>query len=335
MNRPTPESSDAGRLRSFARRAAVVSLLASLAGVAGSVYSSWMHEFVPRSSVRRVSWVPLSILGPAPVHAASAATRADGLDLKMAATASTTHGGGAPVSETQPASDERRPASGSGVEIRKRIRADHVAASLERAYAALRSGDTASAAAAYRDVLEQEPRNRDAALGLAAAAAHDGRWDEAAGYYAGVLALHPDDPIAQAAFIAMEGPNSERAESRLKALLFNEPRAAYLHFVLGNVYAAQSRWPEARLSYFNAHRFDGTNPDYAFNLAVSLDHLAESESALDRYRQALVLAQVRPASFEPAAVLARIRVMESTPGADAAPTGSPRPDSPRETGSVR
>ena len=312
-----------------------MSLLASFEGVADSVYSSWMQELVRLSSVRHISWVPLSILGPAPVHAASAAYRAADLHLKMAANASPTHGGGAPVPETQPAGDERLPASGSGVEIRKRIRADHVAASLERAYAALRSGDAASAAAAYRDVLEHEPRNRNATLGLAAATAHDGRWDEAAGYYAGVLALHPDDPIAQAALIAMEGPNSERAESRLKALLLNEPRAAYLHFVLGNVYAAQSRWPEARLSYFNAHRFDGTNPDYAFNLAVSLDHLAESGSALDRYRHALVLAGVRPASFETAAVLARIRVMESTPGVDAAPTGSPRPEGPGETGRVR
>ena len=202
-----------------------------------------------------------------------------------------------------------RPGPGAGIEIRKRKRADHVAASLVQAYEAFHAGDVESAAEAYRAVLGHEPRNRDAFLGLAAVAARAERWDEAAAYYARVLTLDPADTVAQAALIAIGERDPVRGESRLKVLLSSEPQAAYLHFSLGNVYAAQSRWPEAQQSYFNARRLDGGNADYAYNLAVSLDHLSQPESALDFYREALALAEKRPGSFETAAVQARIRDM--------------------------
>ena len=104
----------------------------------------------------------------------------------------------------------------------------------------------------------------------------------------------------------------------MKALLHSEPRAAHLHFNLGNLYAAQSRWPEAQQSYFNAYRFDRGNADYAYNLAVSLDHLSQSQSALWLYREALVLSRSRPAGFTAAAVRQRIRDLATV--AQAGPT---------------
>ena len=200
-----------------------------------------------------------------------------------------------------------RSAPGAGIEIRKRRRPDRVAALLEQAYGMFLSGDVEAAAKAYRAVLGHEPHNRDAFLGLAAVVARAGRWDEAAAYYARILAFDPADAAAQAALIAIDERDPVRGESRLKALLSSEPRAAYLHFGLGNAYAAQSRWPEAQQSYFNAWRLDRGNADYAYNLAVSLDHLSRPESALDVYREALALAEKRPAGFEAAAVHARIR----------------------------
>ena len=225
------------------------------------------------------------------------------------------------VASIEHAGTSRRsdPGAHAGIEIRKRKRADHVAPSLERAYSALLTGDTGSASQAYRAALDDEPRNRDALLGLAAVAAWEGRWDEAAGHYSRVLALNPADTIARAALIAIDEHDPTRGESRLETLLWSDPRSAYLHFNLGNVYASQSRWPEAQQSYFNAYRFDSGNADYAYNLAVSLDHLARPDSALDFYREALALARSRPAGFETAAVLARIREMNSSPEVNAAP----------------
>ena len=243
---------------------------------------------------------------------------------------------GHPEFAMERAGTEPRPGPGAGIVIRKQVRADHVAASLERAYDAFRAGDVVSAAEAYRAVLGHEPHNRDALIGLAAVAAQAGRWDEAAGHYARVLALHPADTVAQAALIAIDEQDPARGESRLKALLWSEPRAAHLHFNLGNVYAAQSRWPEAQQSYFDAYRFDNGNADYAYNLAVSLDHLSRRESALDFYREALALAQSRPASFHTAAVLARIRDINPPQDVGFAPARSPsEPDGAAPIVSVR
>ena len=273
---------------------------------------------------------------PRPVDAAGIAPSEAGANVPKPDGDSTERGTTEVNAGTDRAIAERRPPSGSGVEIRKRIRAEHVAASLHRAYSALLAGDTESATEAYRQVLGHEPGNRDAFLGLAAVAARAGRWSEAAVFYARVLALHPADPVAQTALVAFGGPDAERGESLLKSLLLREPRAAYVHFALGNLYAAQSRWHEARLSYLNARRFDGANPDYAYNLAVSVDHLAERGTALDFYREALALAKGRFASFETAVVLARIRAMEATPDTRGSPGRiPPQPDARRSTGTVR
>ena len=243
---------------------------------------------------------------------------------------------GPPARATERNDMELRPVPGAGIEISQRVRSDHVAVSLERAYEAFRGGHAESAAEAYRAVLGHEPRNRNALLGLAAVAARAGRWDEAVGHYAQVLVLHPADTVAQAALVAIDEQDPARGESRLKALLWSEPQAAHLHFNLGNVYAAQSRWPEAQQSYFNAYRFDSGNADYAHNLAVSLDHLSRRESALDFYREALALARSRPASFETEAVLARIRDIDPPRRVGFTPTRpSSEPDGAAPAASIR
>ena len=215
-----------------------------------------------------------------------------------------------PAPATDRTGTEPPPIPRTGITITKRVRIDHVAASLARAWDALLAGDAASATEAYRAVLGHEPGNRDAHLGLAAVAGRAGRWDEAAGHYARILASHPADTVARAALLAIDEQDPAQAESRLKALLASEPRAAHLHFSLGALYAAQSRWPEAQRSFFDAYRFDRGNADYAYNLAVSLDHLSQPRSALGFYREALFLARSRPASFEAAAVLRRIRDLD-------------------------
>ena len=226
----------------------------------------------------------------------------------------------APAAERSDA--EPPPDAGGRIAIRKRKRPDHVAASLEQAWEAYLAGDGEAAGQAYRAVLEHEPRNRDARLGLAAVAARAGRWGEAAEHYATLLASHPADTAAHAALAAIGEKDPARAESRLKALLRIEPEAAHLHFSLGNLYATQSRWPEAQQSWLSAYRLDRGNADHAYNLAVGLDHLSQSRYALDLYREALVLARSSPASFQAETVLKRIRALESRPDAERAPDGT-------------
>ena len=56
---------------------------------------------------------------------------------------------------------------------------------------------------------------------------------------------------------------------------------------------------------------DPKNPDFAYNLAVSLDHLRQVKPALQHYRLALQLAQGgRGAGFDAQAVRARIAQLE-------------------------
>ena len=215
-----------------------------------------------------------------------------------------------PVPEPDQGGAEHVRGAEAGIVLTSRIRPDHVAASLDQAYRAFVSGDASSATNAYRDVLRQEPGNRDAHLGLAALAMRAGRWNEVAGHYAQVLESNPADTVARAALIGIEESDPVRGEDRLKALLRREPHAAHLHFELGNLYAARQRWPEAQRSWSDAYRFDGDNPDYAYNLAVSLDHLSRTQSALRRYREALLLSRSRAAGFETADVLQRIRDLD-------------------------
>ena len=159
-------------------------------------------------------------------------------------------------------------------------------------------------------MLAKYPDNRDALLGMAALAIRSGQPQQAVDLYLRILHARPQDRLAQASLIALSDRlDPVEAESRVKQLLDNDGEAPYLHFILGNVYAAQSRWPLAQEAYFNAYRLDNNNADYVFNLAVSLDHLSQTPAALGFYQRALQLSDSRPVGFEPASVMNRIRVM--------------------------
>jgi Tfp pilus assembly protein PilF len=160
---------------------------------------------------------------------------------------------------------------------------------LQAAYEALQLGDYANSRGLYAEVLADDPRSIDALLGLAAIAWKQGRSEEAGRHYGRVLELDPRNTYAQAGLIAMLGGTDRvAAESRLKQLISREP-SGFLYFTLGNLYAEQGSWPAAQQAYFQAYQFQPENADYAFNLAVGLEHLGQSNLALDYYRKALDL----------------------------------------------
>lgn len=177
---------------------------------------------------------------------------------------------------------------------------------LGKAYQSFLSGDTGAAQQLYQKVLQQEPNNRDGLLGLAAIAMKQKQAGQAADYYGKLLDLDPADPEALAALIGLQGQTDPaQSESRLKKVLLQNPQADAAHFALGNLYAQQSRWAEAQQSYFRACSIAPGNADYAFNLAVSLDHLNQGKLALDYYQRAL--AQPGPANFDKSSVQTRIK----------------------------
>lgn len=164
---------------------------------------------------------------------------------------------------------------------------------LAEAYAALESRNLDEARRLYRQLLLGEPRNVDALLGLAAIAMQTGDTEEAARHYLRVLELDPRHALAQSGLIAIFGrADPLAAETRLKQLIARDP-SPFLYFTLGNLYADQSLWAQAQQAYFQAHHLDPANPDYAYNLAVGLEHLGQSRLALGFYRRAMELAAAK------------------------------------------
>jgi len=176
-------------------------------------------------------------------------------------------------------------------------------------YAAYQAGDLTTARNEYQQALRDEPSNHDALLGLAAVETRAGRLDLADGYYRKVLQADPRDPHAQAGMIALRNQQIDPilAESRVKSLLAVDRDANVLYFTLGNQYAQQGRWPEAQQAYFKAYASDPENADFAFNLAVSFDHIRQPQLALEYYRRAVALAEKRSASFSLATARTRIQ----------------------------
>ncbi len=170
---------------------------------------------------------------------------------------------------------------------------------LSIAYAAYQRGDEQTAQRAYGKVLETDKNNRDALLGLAALALRRGDNYQAQVYYQKILRLYPQDRIAQVNLINILG--SYQNESQLKFLLQetiqnqnqnqNQRQIAYIYFSLGNFYAGQRRWGEAQYAFFNALNSQKNQADYAYNLAVSYEHLNKPRLALNYYQQSLKLAK--------------------------------------------
>jgi len=182
---------------------------------------------------------------------------------------------------------------------------------ISNAYQLLQDGRLEDARRAYEKLRALEPRNPDVLLGLALIAQRQGRSDAAVQHYLKALEVDPKNAFAQASLTGMVArADPQAAETKFKSLIAQQP-AAYLSFGLGNVYAAQGRWNEAQSAYFDAQRQEPDSPDYAFNLAVSLEHINQPRAALDYYQRALKLMQTKGASFDVAQLKSRIQQLSS------------------------
>lgn len=179
---------------------------------------------------------------------------------------------------------------------------------LEQAYAAFQSGRLDEARALYQRSASTN-KNVQALLGLAAVAQAEGQTSEAIRLYQTVLEESPRNTIAQAALLDTLGTTDPAAaESQLKNMIAREP-SGFLFYALGNLYASQARWSDAEHAYFDAHRREPGNADYAFNLAVSLDHLKQAAAAAGYYETALKLAG--PSTrFDRAEALKRLELLK-------------------------
>ncbi|MGH8509711.1 MAG: tetratricopeptide repeat protein [Gammaproteobacteria bacterium] len=222
-----------------------------------------------------------------------------------------------PVPASVPASVAGMLVEPSAIKITKSRGRDFVDSDITGAYRAYQGGDYRRAERLYRTVLSRHPEQRDALLGMGAVAARHGQTELAQRYYGRLLQINPRDSVAHAALAGLQGAaGRELSESKLKLLLDETPHAGQLHFSLGNLYARQGRWAEAQEAYFKAFGAESRNPDYVFNLAVSLDRMGQAKTAVGYYRQALVLADRQSVNFNTSQVLSRINTLSHPPSSD-------------------
>ena len=199
----------------------------------------------------------------------------------------------------------------AAIQVRRNSSGNQINPALSSAYQYFISGDAAAAKLQYQKVLQQDPNNRDALLGMAAIALNQRQAEQAGSFYGRLLELDPADPDAIAGLTSLQQGDPVQSESRLKKSLSQNPQAGAVLFALGNLYAQQSRWSDAQQTYFRAYTTTPGSADYAFNLAISLDKLNQVKLAREYYQRALTLGQNSSGNFSRSDVQKRITELEA------------------------
>lgn len=180
------------------------------------------------------------------------------------------------------------------------------------AYEAYQSGNYTKAFDYYNQLLMSNPNSRVAKLGLAAVAVHRGQYETAFNLYRELLDINPNDKGAQFGMASLRGvlSSSNVGVNDLKSLLNNNPYSSEIQFAMGNAYAQTGDWFKAQQYYFESVKLDVSNPHYRVNLAISLDHLGDFNSALEHYKYALALAGPRDTQIIHEGIRQRVLVLE-------------------------
>ncbi|MDO9054088.1 MAG: tetratricopeptide repeat protein [Gallionella sp.] len=182
---------------------------------------------------------------------------------------------------------------------------------LQLAYLALSEGRLDQAEHNYLAALARQPHEKDALLGLAVIAQRKMQTERAAELYRQVLREDLGNVAAAAGMVSLSMPADPlAAESQLRELIDLKPTAAEFHYALGGVLAAQQRWGEAQQAYFRASSLKPDYALYAYNLAVSLDHLHQPAAALAQYEQASRLSKPRDPAIDQGVISRRIQELK-------------------------
>jgi tetratricopeptide (TPR) repeat protein len=178
-----------------------------------------------------------------------------------------------------------------------------------RGYKALQQNQFSQAREAYSLVISRNPTQRDALLGIAYSHYALGDTSQAVATLRQLINLYPRDSDAISALFLIAGGDLQEQETRLKQMLERSERPAALHYALGVVYFEQSRFGEAERAFDRAFSMEPEQPDYAYNLAISLDRLGRIREAARQYVVALNLANQTSSVFSREIARSRLRVL--------------------------
>ena len=219
-------------------------------------------------------------------------------------------GGKSAAGSTQAAADPGSGAETSNLQIQTGSRIQRKQLLLREAYEAYRAGNDTLALERYNQVLALDSKNRHALLGRAAIKVQSGETAAAVSDYRALLLANPKDSLALASLLAVANFSPREAETQLKLMIRDEPDSPYLNFALANAYGAQNRWQEAQGHYFRALQHNPDDPNYAYNLAVSLEHISQPKVAISYYRRALENYNNGLATFNREVVDRRLEILE-------------------------
>ncbi len=170
---------------------------------------------------------------------------------------------------------------------------------IAKAYTNLAEGHLDQALWHYQQVLKRSPNNPHTLAGLASIQMRKGSQDEARLLYQQLLKIDPNSVVAKSGLLAIDSKQTPQTiETGLRSLLHNKPNDAYLNGSLGNQYAARGAWYKAQQTYYKAIKAAPKNPDYHFNLAISLEYVQRYQEALKYYAKALSLSASKPIHFD-------------------------------------
>lgn len=180
----------------------------------------------------------------------------------------------------------------------------------------MRGGERDAARMEYEELLRNQPTNRTALVELANLEVQTGNTGQARQRYLQLLQINPKDPVAQVGLIEIDHSHDRTAyEAQLKTMATLHNTEAFIPFKLGNLYASQNRWSEARHAYQTAlkkaqQNNQAVSADYAFNLAIALEQTQQPQVALKQYKEAKQLASLSTYSFDPETLNSRIHDLE-------------------------
>jgi tetratricopeptide (TPR) repeat protein len=182
----------------------------------------------------------------------------------------------------------------------------------ELAYQAYLQGDYKKAQYHYQRTLDQESDKVTGLIGLAAIHAEQGSLLESLSFYQQALKHEPGNTYALEgmAAVATQIDQTLIDEFELKNLVRQYPMSDILQLAMGNFYASKNDWFQAQPYYFESVKLQPKDPNHRLNLAVSLDHLGQYESALVQYKMTLALSDNQAVAFDPLYVKRRVEALE-------------------------
>lgn len=157
---------------------------------------------------------------------------------------------------------------------------------LEKAYKALLIGQISAAISIYKDILEKEPKNKDAMFGLATSYHKNNQFEQARSIYTTLLNKEPSNKEALNNFlvlVAEEAPEDALIEleklERINSDFSPIPaQIAMINLKLGDTEKAARYLRRAIL-------LSPDNLSYKYNLAIIYDKLGKEEQAVQLYHQ--------------------------------------------------